>query len=136
MRLFTLAVLVGINALSAAQAYAEQAGSKYMHNGSLMRVYWDDEGDGMAIRYLRPKTSLGVKAGTTLFRGAMTANGRTYGRAFVFKDGCTPAQYQVEGKSIGNDIVLTGKAPFFGDDCEVLGYATTGHSTLKFTLVE
>lgn len=89
------------------------------------RVIFDHSGSEVAIDhdrglivYITPKPSLHgvVRPGQVLFRGSVPANGGTAkGTAFVFRKGCRPAGYSVEG-SFSPDadrptLFLTGHAP-------------------------
>jgi len=103
----------------------------YDHNGSFMKVSFED---GFIV-YETPKDSIAgtVVPGQVLFRGTMKVNGRISGTAFVFKRGCAPAPYAVEGRDTDAGFVLTGKAPIRGPDCAVIGYSSDGPNTrLKF----
>lgn len=111
--------------------------SLFDHNGSDMRV---DPGAGTIV-YEKPKKSISgtVKPGALLFKAS--APWDPYddgvvikGTAFVFKKGCEPAPYEVSGRQQGwHTLVLKGAAPVREKNgCKVVGYKTTGNSTLKF----
>jgi hypothetical protein len=134
MRLMTTA-LMGLIACTASAVLAEEPGDRYLHNGSLMRVYWG-KGDSMRIVYEEPRPGLGVSAGTTLFSGSMTANGNVYGEALVFASDCRPARYRVEGKFENNDLLLQGPAPVMRiDHCWTEGLEWNSNSYLRFDYV-
>lgn len=81
------------------------------HNRSAMAL--QVEGDLVTITYARPRDGLqqaGVSPGTVLFQGAVV-NGRLYGDAFAFKQGCAPAAYPVEGEFDPSGVVLIGAGP-------------------------
>lgn len=122
---FAVLALTGI-------AMAQDPGPRFDHNGSIMQLYWSEEGDGLSILYARPKAGLGVPRDALLFSGAMTANGHIYGTARVFKSSCNPGEYEVTGRYEGNDIVLEGEAPIW-NGCSIVGFKwDSQHSTLRF----
>lgn len=141
MRTLPLAVVLGLATLGPAVAGPGgpgiiapselQGGTPYDHNGSTMKVSFDD---GVII-YREPKDSIAgtVPVGQVLFRGKMTVNGRISGTAYVFKRGCAPAPYAVEGRDTDPGFVLTGKAPVRGAGCEVIGYSSDSpNARLRF----
>ena len=79
------------------------------HNGSLVTLTRPADGS-IEIRYQQPRAALPVAQGTMLFRGQEKA-GVISGTAFVFKQGCEPAGYQVTGKRGGGVLLLEGTAP-------------------------
>jgi hypothetical protein len=81
------------------------------HNGSQM-VWTKTENGRVEIRYSIPRPGLSVKVGDLLFEGQADLHGRYTGTAYVFKAGCPPAPYPVEGKDIRGDIVLVGNAAY------------------------
>ncbi|MCE7028137.1 hypothetical protein [Jiella avicenniae] len=107
----------------------------YDHNGSLMRL--DDSGGRVTIRYETPKRGLakhGVRPGTVLFRGRFEGRGLA-GVAYVFRQGCEPAAYNVAGPATGGGtIYLTGAAPIRAKgSCRVTGYSeNSGNARLVF----
>lgn len=106
----------------------------WMHNGSVMRL--EANGDEREFFYDEPRAGIrkqGVRPGTLLFKG--TRDGSTYsGTAYIFKTGCDPEGYEVEGDVSGDDYTVTmvGKAPRLDKDCEING---TKDDTLVFTYV-
>jgi hypothetical protein len=117
-------------------------GLAYTHNGSMMYV---DERH-CEIRYDVPKKAIAgtVKPGTVLFRGTFRdlesdpANGymrsTVSGTAFVFKKGCAPAPYAVEGTYDSTTITMTGRAPERDrNSCRILELTDDSpHAVLKF----
>ena len=90
----------------------------FVHNGSRMSVR--DCGSTLEIRYLEPREGLraqGVAAGTLLVDGTISRSGvaRTFrGRARLFRAGCAPATYPVDGTLVLFDrgpFELSGRAP-------------------------
>src|SRR5262249_23116138 len=81
-------------------------------------------------------TSAGVKRGTVLFDGEEKADGRLAGYAKLFRKGCDPVDYFVEGsydKQKG-EVLLQGQAPVYaGNGCKITGYSDDGGaSSLSF----
>jgi hypothetical protein len=115
-------------------AASGQNKSYLLHNGSDITAVF--ENGQMSLYYSKPKVSLasaGIDIGTLLFRG--TANsGDIKGTAFVFKKGCQPMPYEVQGKASGDiGFELTGKGPVFGQGCAVKSYSwKSPHSRLVF----
>ena len=105
----------------------------YWHNGSLMKLVWDQEVyEFFDIYYEKPRPSLPVNKGTRLLSGGMTADGDVSAEAFVFKQGCPPATYVVTGEFDRSwTLRLTGKAPI-RQGCKVVGYTKTNNSVLTF----
>jgi hypothetical protein len=101
------------------------------HNGSTVQLSRSGSG-AVEIRYKVPKPALSVPPGTLLFRGS-EINGRISGEAFIFKDGCQPAGYQVSGTRQSGYLILEGSAPRRGVGCSVSGISKkSGHSQLLF----
>ena len=133
-----LAVISAIGAAGACLALpALAAPSTWDHNGS--RVTLDGDGTKRIISYAEPKAGLdkaGVKRGTVLFDGQVKKDGRVSGYAKIFKAGCDPVDYFVEGTIDGakGEIVLQGQAPVYsGNDCKIKGYSEDSKdSTLVF----
>jgi hypothetical protein len=101
------------------------------HNGSTVELNRSRSG-AVEIRYTVPKPSLSIAPGTLLFRGS-EHNGRISGQAFVFKDGCQPAGYDVSGARQGGYLVFEGSAPRRGSGCSLAGVSKkSGHSRLMF----
>lgn len=132
-RLVPFLVVTAIAAL--AGAAPASAFDLYDHNGSLMRL--DDNGGSVTIRYQNPKPSLrkhGVHRGTVLFRGRFEGRGLA-GVAYVFRQGCEPAAYNVSGPASGGGrIYLAGAAPIRQKgSCRVTGYSErSGNARLVF----
>lgn len=109
------------------------------HNGSLVRLEQKDK--KVRLVYAQPRDGLGiagVKQGTVLFDGELKTDGRFAGYAKLFRKGCDPVDYFVEGSRDNNkgEILLQGQAPVYaGDGCKITGYTDEGSaSSLKFTL--
>lgn len=110
----------------------------YSHNGSMMEV--DACLDGrFTISYENPKASLrkhGVVPGTLLFEGRFWDTGgiglrKVTGTARLFKKGCAPALYQVDGYWLENNVLeLSGIAPVRRSGCNASG---TRQDDLRFT---
>ncbi len=106
----------------------------WMHNGSVMRL--EANGDERRFTYEDPRAGIrkqGARPGTLLFKG--TRDGSTYlGTAYIFKAGCDPKAYEVEGEVSGDDHTVTmyGSAPRLNNDCEETGRKD---DTLVFTYV-
>jgi hypothetical protein len=117
---------------------------RMMHNGSRMLVVSSPGGgEGplkTSISYDVPRQPLrdaGVKAGTPLFEGTEHRD-IVEGYAYVFKSGCAPTPYRVEGKWLSTGaLVLEGRAPRFrGASCAPLrNDSTSPHASLVFTPV-
>ncbi|NTF18095.1 hypothetical protein G6L37_06730 [Agrobacterium rubi] len=118
------------------------SGPEFMHNGSLMAV---DHTRGMII-YKEPKASIAevVRPGDVLFEAEMPwdmhdTSAKIVGNAFVFKKGCKPTAYRVEG-GIGqtwHTVELTGEAPVWKKGaCQISGLSkTSSNANLKFESV-
>jgi hypothetical protein len=112
------------------------------HNGSIMSLV---EGDGGSriIYYQAPRSAmaeLGVRQGTLLFQG-YEANGHWLGTAYVFKRGCLPIPYHVEGSLQSNYyggryVRLRGPAPFEYIGCTPFSYSWDHNSDLVFDYLE
>ena len=110
------------------------AGDFYSHNGSTMELF--SNGNSVSIVYANPKSSLrrlGVRPGTVLFRGRYSGRGPT-GTAYVFRSGCRPAGYNVEGPITATGIYLKGAAPIRPrGSCNVSNYSwNSGNAELNF----
>jgi hypothetical protein len=136
-RLAALSVIFGALALGSSGAQA--AASTWDHNGSLMRL--EEKGSKRTFIYQEPRENLagaGVKRGAVLFDGEVKKDGRIAGYAKLFRKGCDPVDYFVEGahdKGKG-EILLQGQAPIYsGDGCKITGYSDEGSaSSLTFSL--
>lgn len=124
-RLAVIAAAGAAGACLASPVFA--ATSAWEHDGS--RVTLKENGEKRTITFVRPKASLrkaGVRNGTVLFDGKVKKDGRVSGYAKIFKAGCEPVDYFVEGtiNSAGGKIVLQGQAPVYsGKDCRIKGYS-------------
>lgn len=125
-------------AFSYLSASAQAETTIWDHNGSLMRFEQKDK--KRRFVYDQPRSTLdgaGVKSGTILFDGELKKDGRLAGYAKLFRKGCQPVDYFVEGAYDKNngEILLQGQAPIYsGDGCKITGYTDDGSaSTLKFT---
>ncbi|EFL88222.1 hypothetical protein [Ahrensia sp. R2A130] len=111
--------------MTAAAAYATPQCDMafYDHNGSEMAVHVCD--GEMVIEYENPRKGISAKSGTVLFRGEMfemTGGSKINGRARVFRRGCKPASYEVNGWMENGTITMAGRAPVRGSDCKVRRY--------------
>ncbi len=130
------AVAAGLPFVSA-QAFA--ATSTWDHNGSLMR--FEENGQKRRFLYEQPRDNLGaagVHNGTVLFDGEEKKDGRLAGYAKLFRKGCDPVDYFVEGAYDKNkgEILLQGQAPIYsGQGCKITGYTEDGSaSSLLFSM--
>ncbi|MFB4375965.1 hypothetical protein RAC92_20585 [Agrobacterium sp. CR_3] len=107
------------------------------HNGSAVIV---SPSKGTII-YRDPKMSIAgtVKPGALLFKAnapwnPYDDNTVIRGTAYVFKEGCDPAQYSVSGHQQGwHTLVLKGAAPVREKNgCKIVDYKMNNNSTLKF----
>lgn len=97
--------------------------TRWDHNGSTMRL----EADGARRRfvYVNPRRgmrSVGVRSGTLLFDGRR--DGLVYeGTARIFNKRCGQYTYQVRGEVSDDErrVVMYGRAPRVGSDCQVRG---------------
>jgi hypothetical protein len=134
------AALLAANAFQSSGAHAAPA-SLWDHNGSAMRL--EEEGKKRRFVYEQPRDSLGpagVKSGTVLFEGEEKKDGRLEGYAKLFRKGCDPIDYFVEGaydKAKG-EVLLQGQAPIYsGDGCKITGYTDDGSaSSLRFSQLD
>jgi hypothetical protein len=86
-----------------------------------------ERGDEVVIKYLALRRGLpGAFIGTILFRGNESKTHQFVGTAYVFKNGCPAAPYQVSGALDENgELVLSGQAPLRdAKSCVVVGYST------------
>ena len=134
------AALFAAYAIQSSQAHAASA-SLWDHNGSAMRL--EEEGQKRRFVYDEPRNSLGpagVKSGTVLFDGEEKKDGRLEGYAKLFRKGCDPIDYFVEGaydKTKG-EVLLQGQAPIYsGEGCKITGYSDDGSaSSLRFSQLD
>lgn len=140
MRGFRCIVLAGVAfaAFSTAALPVRAAGVEWDHNNSIMKFV--ENGKKRRFIYEKPRKTLkvaGVSTGTILFDGEEKQDGRLSGYAKLFRKGCEPIDYFVEGtydKAKGK-IVLQGQAPIYsGKGCKITGYSeNSGASRLLFT---
>jgi len=134
-----LALSAILSPVLSAPVRADPNDAVWDHNGSLMRLETND--DKRRFVYDQPREALdsaGVKRGTILFDGKEKKDGRLAGYAKLFRTGCDPVDYFVEGphdREKGK-ILLQGQAPIYsGDGCKITGYTDDGSaSSLTFTL--
>jgi hypothetical protein len=133
-----VASTVIIAAIGFLSSQAHAAPSLWDHNGSVMQ--FEEKGQKRRFIYEEPRRALtpaGVKTGTVLFDGEEKKDGRLAGYAKLFRKGCDPVDYFVEGaydKAKG-EILLQGQAPIYtGNGCKITGYTDEGSaSSLRFT---
>jgi hypothetical protein len=106
--------------VSLADLRGSSEGVVFDHNGSSVQCF---PKRGVCV-YDVPKASIAktVKSGTVLFRGAL---GKTIsGTAYVFKAGCEPAPYHVDGVNFDDmGFTLQGIPPIRDkNSCAILGY--------------
>ena len=102
--------------------------SYYDHNGSRMRA--ERCGGELSIWYDAPRDGIakqGVRPGTLFFDGFLSFDGARNliaGTARVFKSGCKPGEFSVEGyyTVTGGPIRLEGEAPRRNSSCATTGY--------------
>jgi hypothetical protein len=118
-------------------------GAEFMHNGSLMSI---DHKRGLII-YKEPKASIRdvVRPGDVLVEAqapwdANDTSARIVANAWVFKKGCKPVGYNVEGglSQSWHTVVLRGEAPVWKKgSCEISGLTKKGsNAELRFESVE
>ncbi|WP_088348666.1 MULTISPECIES: hypothetical protein [Rhodomicrobium] len=107
--------------------------SLWDHNGSLVRL--EENGKKRTFSYDQPKAGLtpaGIKPGAVLFEGEEKSDGRLSGYAKLFRKGCDPVDYFVEGgfdKEKG-ELLLQGQAPVYSaQGCKITGYSEEGPSS-------
>lgn len=113
----------GLATASPASATPDCDTALYDHNGSEMAVHVCD--GKMVIEYEIPRKGLSARPGTVLFRGEifqMTGGAKINGRARVFKRGCKPASYEVNGWMENGIITMAGRAPVRGGNCKTRRY--------------
>ena len=140
-RLFRLPWLTALAAMSVMQVgnvHAQTTTSPSLsgtweHNGSRMKVEQSETGE-VFIYYEEPRAGLRetISPGTKLLEGRISG-GRISGTAYVFKRGCPPAAYPVEGSADEETLTLTGPTPVWRG-CQVVGHRPDGaHSRLQFS---
>ena len=122
------------------QPNANAADTQWDHNNSLMK--FEESGKKRRFVYAHPRKALkaaGVKSGTVLFDGEVKKDGRLSGYAKLFRKGCDPVDYFVEGSYDKNkgEILLLGQVPIYsGDGCKITGYTDSGSaSSLRFSRI-
>ena len=122
-----LCAFSAIGAACAFLSWPAHANTSWDHNGSVMVL--EENGTKRKLVYAEPRGTLdtaGVRKGTVLFDGEEKADGRLAGYAKLFRVGCDPVDYFVEGsfdKSKG-EILLQGQAPIYsGTGCKITGYS-------------
>jgi hypothetical protein len=105
------------------------------HNGSVM--YLGANGSTREFHYQKPRPGMleaGAGPDSLLFRGQFN-DGQFSGTAYVFNAQCGQVPFEVKGPVLdnGGKVVLTGKAPLVGRNCQPYGYYT---STLEFKLLK
>ena len=105
------------------------------HNAST--VYLVADGSKRQFIYEEPRSGIaaqGVRQGSLLFDG-LTKNGHYSGIAYIFRGGCGSYPYQVSGPILDGyeRVVLQGKAPRVGANCQIMAYI---NDTLEFTLIK
>jgi hypothetical protein len=137
MLLVALGVSAGVTSTSANAVEI----SYWEHNGSVMKMV--QRRQKVTIRYDEPTKRvrrLGVRRGDIVFSGFSRRDGLLRGEAFVFRNGCEPAGYTVEGDwdpVNGKEVlVLQGDAPVRARrSCRVIDYSNARNSaTLVFNL--
>ena len=136
----SLQKLCAFSAVAAAYAlvsWPAYANTSWDHNGSMMVL--EENGKKRKLVYAEPRGTLntaGVKRGTVLFDGEEKADGRLAGYAKLFRAGCDPVDYFVEGSldKTKGEILLQGQAPIYsGTGCKITGYSDDNSaSSLSF----
>lgn len=143
MRDFRNIVFAGaaMAAFSITAVPVQAAGAEWDHNSSVMKLI--ENGKKRRFVYEQPRQGLeaaGVSTGTILFDGEEKQDGRLAGYAKLFRKGCDPIDYFVEGpfdKKKG-EAILQGQVPIYsGEGCKITGYTDTGTaSKLHFTRLD
>lgn len=118
------------------------SGVEFMHNDSVMAV---DPDRGLII-YKEPKASIAdvVRPGDVLFQAEQPwdmydTSKKIIGNAFVFKKGCKPSGYRVEGGLVQSwhTLELRGEAPVRKKgSCDIAGLTKKGsNANLRFESV-
>jgi hypothetical protein len=122
-----LCAFSAVGAACAFLSWPAYANTSWDHNGSLMVL--EENGKKRKLVYTEPRSTLdtaGVKRGTVLFDGEEKADGRLAGYAKLFRAGCDPVDYFVEGSldTSKGEILLQGQAPIYsGTGCKITGYS-------------
>jgi hypothetical protein len=104
----------------------QNAETTMLHNGSVVAIT-RERGNNVVIKYLSLRRGLpGTLKGSILFSGTESKAHQFAGTAYVFKNGCPAAPYEVSGTLDENgEIVLSGQAPLRDlKSCVVVGYST------------
>lgn len=116
----------------------QAAGAEWDHNSSVMKLI--ENGKKRRFVYEQPREALkpaGVATGTILFDGEEKEGGRLSGYAKLFRKGCDPIDYFVEGTfdRKKGEVLLQGQVPIYsGEGCKITGYSDSGNaSKLHFT---
>jgi hypothetical protein len=134
-----LAALTATAVMMAASILPASAGnSLWSHNGST--VMWQSAGQQRIVTYYNPRPGLPVSSGTVLFEGTRQGNSM-FGTAYVFRNGCAPAPYEVSGRIDPDNqtlVVLYGAAPIRArGGCRVIRYSrNSGNSRLVFRYLQ
>jgi hypothetical protein len=115
-----------LEATAKGDAARRNAETTMLHNGSVVAIN-REHGDEVLIKYLSLRRGLpGTLKGAILFRGNESKTHQFVGTAYVFKNGCPAAPYQVSGALDENgELVLSGQAPLRDPkSCVVVGYST------------
>lgn len=138
MRTVLAFALLSVLATPSLADLSESNNSQLMtHNGSLMKLFWDDgEGTTFEIYYVQPRDGLNVARGTLLVDGYVQELGHNVTAvARTFKKGCAPALYDVTGRTdTKGNLYLSGNAPL-RKGCKIIGYSDTNNSSLVFKIV-
>ena len=136
-------VLIALSATLLAHVLSVPAQSadhieRYVHNGSVIEFVWDTEvREWFEGTYIKPRKGLSVRRGTRLISAGYPASGEVSATVYVFKKGCSPAHYVVNGRFRGDDLYLSGRAPIReAGGCRVVGYAHTNNSSLVFKRIK
>ena len=120
-------------AFASAQAQTQTASPEptvWDHNGSVVSLVTD--GSSREFRYQKPRQGMldaGARPDSVLFRGEIN-NGQYLGTAYIFNSHCGPIPFEVKGSVLDDErVVLTGKAPRVGRNCQTYGSYT---SNLEF----
>ncbi|MBX2806548.1 MAG: hypothetical protein KTR19_11295 [Hyphomicrobiales bacterium] len=135
MRGFHNVVFAGVvfTAFSIIALPAQAVGAEWDHNNSTMKLI--ENGKKRRFIYEEPRSALkpaGVTTGTILFDGEEKGDGRLSGYAKLFRKGCNPIDYFVEGSfdRKKGEAILQGQAPIYsGEGCKITGYTDSGKAS-------
>lgn len=140
MRCFRNIVFAGaaMAAFSITVLPLQASAAEWDHNDSVMKLI--ENGKKRRFVYEEPREALkpaGVTTGTILFDGEEKEDGRLSGYAKLFRKGCDPIDYFVEGSfdREKGEAILQGQVPIYsGEGCKITGYTDSGKaSKLRFT---